>query len=203
MAVIEGNGEEADYYFEWGSTPAYGNVTPVHPASLGSPTGHTIIPPVEITALEQATTYYYRIVVANPAGTTRGRGILRNSSPSPRITPGFADEYSIAQSDTDTTKVTVHAKVDPVNGGEVTACMIEYGPEDGTYTGGSLSCEPGHFSAASEVSAKLTNLSIGTTYHFRFIATTVAGTTVEPDQTVMTLPLLPRLIQPQWLGHGA
>ncbi len=190
---LQGNGEETEYYFEWGPSPAYGTVTPIRPTSLGSPVGHTIAPPVEIANLEPATTYYYRIVASNSVGITMGPERSLETLTLPRITARPANEYSVAKSETETTDVTVHARVDPVNGGEVTSCMFEYGPEEGKYTDGSRSCEPGHFSGASEVSNKLTNLSIATTYHFRFTVTTVAGTTVGPDQTVTTLPLLPEV----------
>jgi hypothetical protein len=75
-------GDPTQYFFEWGTTEAYGNQTP--PGTIGScPAGITPPSPycdtpktqkvsAEITGLAVCTTYHFRLVASNPDGTTMG-----------------------------------------------------------------------------------------------------------------------------------
>jgi hypothetical protein len=67
--TVNAKGQETTYYFEYGETTAYDNATPEQIAGAG-------IDAVEVSAmltdLQPATTYHFRIVATNKAGTTQG-----------------------------------------------------------------------------------------------------------------------------------
>jgi len=66
---INPRGMAASCYFEWGSTTAYGNVTPQTPLAAGNaPVNVNAV----ITGLAAATAYHFRLVAVTAAGTTRG-----------------------------------------------------------------------------------------------------------------------------------
>jgi hypothetical protein len=72
------------------------------------------------------------------------------------------------------------------NGGKVSACNLEYGTT--TSYGSSAPCtpSPGSGTSAVAVSAAVTGLTSGTTYHFRVSATNAGGTSNGSDQTFTT-----------------
>jgi hypothetical protein len=63
-ARIDPRGTDTDYYFEWGTTPAYGNKTPV--GNVGSGQGGQVVT-APITGLSNRT-YYFRVVAESEAG---------------------------------------------------------------------------------------------------------------------------------------
>ena len=65
-----GNGEDTHYYFEWGITEGYGNVTAVPPGTDGGSGVGVQSQAFSLTGLESETVYQYRIVASNAAGTT-------------------------------------------------------------------------------------------------------------------------------------
>jgi hypothetical protein len=75
---------------------------------------------------------------------------------------------------------TLNGRVNP-NGSEVSACSFEYGAS--TSYGGAVPCAPTPTTGASPVtvSAQLSGLSAGASYHFRVSATNAAGTSRSAD----------------------
>lgn len=66
---VNPNGSPATYYFQWGVSTAYGNVTP----TVSLPGANTTSYVSEgLTGLTPATTYHYRLVATNSAGSTNG-----------------------------------------------------------------------------------------------------------------------------------
>jgi hypothetical protein len=57
-------------YFQYGTTVAYGAQTPLTPAGAGTQTIHVS---ASVSGLTPYTTYHYRLVAVNPAGTTFGQ----------------------------------------------------------------------------------------------------------------------------------
>jgi len=79
----------------------------------------------------------------------------------------------------------VNATVNP-NGGQVSECKFEYGSTN--LYGSSVPCtsSPGSGNSPVAVSAPVTGLSAGSTYHFRISATSVGGTSNGSDETFST-----------------
>ncbi len=71
--VLSGNinpqGQATNYYFQYGTTSGYGAQTPLAPAGNG-----TILIRISqlVSGLQSATTYHFRLVATNSAGTTTG-----------------------------------------------------------------------------------------------------------------------------------
>ena len=67
--TVDANGEATNYYFQYGTTRAYGTQTAATPAgSSGSPVRFS----VDLGGLAPATRYHYRIVAQNGSGTALG-----------------------------------------------------------------------------------------------------------------------------------
>jgi hypothetical protein len=64
--TVNPNGTSTQYYFQWGPTTSYGNVTPTQSAGSGT---STIAVLAKITGLTPHTTYHYRLVVTFTYGT--------------------------------------------------------------------------------------------------------------------------------------
>ena len=67
---FSGNGEQTEYFFEWGSSESYGNETPVE--SAGAPPSGSVEKAFHLSGLKPFTTYDFRFVAKNATGTTRG-----------------------------------------------------------------------------------------------------------------------------------
>jgi hypothetical protein len=74
------------------------------------------------------------------------------------------------------TKATLHGHLDPNDSLPITSCVFEWGT-DTSYGEAPVPCSEGSaFNAASDVSAELTGLTPGTTYHFRLhVSTSTSG----------------------------
>jgi hypothetical protein len=69
--TVNPNGNATNYYFQYGETTSYGSIVPAGGAGVGS--GAASVPVSNtITGLNADTTYHYRMVAANSAGTTYG-----------------------------------------------------------------------------------------------------------------------------------
>jgi hypothetical protein len=68
---IDPRNAETTYHFEYGLTTAYGTPVPMPGASAGSG-GQPVTVLDQLTGLQPNTTYHYRVVATNAAGTTQG-----------------------------------------------------------------------------------------------------------------------------------
>jgi hypothetical protein len=108
------------------------------------------------------------------------------------VTATFAQNAPTVTTTAGATGVTQHTAtvagtVNP-NSGNVTNCHIDYGAS--VSYGSQAPCSPGAPGAGSSavgVSAALSGLAAGTTYHFRVVATNAGDTTNGSDQTFATL----------------
>lgn len=69
--TINPNGLSTQYRFEYGVTTSYGNSVPVPDASAGSGTATQSVSQ-SLSGLQRHTTYHFRIVATNSAGTSAG-----------------------------------------------------------------------------------------------------------------------------------
>ena len=89
-----------------------------------------------------------------------------------------------------TTSATLDVEVDPNGGGEVTECNFEYGTST-AYSGGKVACSPGApYTGTQSVSANISGLTTGTTYHYRIVVKNANGTRYGADQTYTPQPVL-------------
>jgi phosphodiesterase/alkaline phosphatase D-like protein len=81
--TVNPNGLATTVYFQWGTSTSYGNSTPSQ--SIGSGTS-TVNVSANLSGLLPNTTYYYRIVASNSAGTTYGSGMSFRTNSLPPAT---------------------------------------------------------------------------------------------------------------------
>ena len=74
-----GNGEETHYHFEWGPTAAYGHSTTAAAVSPGNGVSEPLSAP--ITGLAPFSTYHFRVVANNGAGTSVGEDRMFTTPP--------------------------------------------------------------------------------------------------------------------------
>jgi hypothetical protein len=159
--------------------------------SPGTPyTGSANVPvKATLSNLEANTTYYYRLVASNAKGATGGSGYGPEESfptPGPPRVEGVSAEVNPTEKIGQST-ATLHASIDP--DGSATTYTFEYG--ETTKYGTSVPFpaeEVGAGEVFVPVTADLSGLKIGTTYHYRVSASNVYGTVPSPDQTFSTLP---------------
>ena len=164
---------------EYGTSTSYTTKIPCSP-SPGS--GDS---PVAVSAvadeLEANTTYHFRIVAANHAGTSYGSDetftTLHHDPPTVLSEPAS----SVGQ-----TSATLNATVNP-HGGEVTECELEYGTSVFYTSSAPCSPSPGSGKTPVAVSAVVGELEPNTTYHFRITATNDGGTSYGYDESFTTL----------------
>jgi len=165
------------YHFEYGTTTSYGSQSPAVDPNAGSgSTGVAVA--TSLSGLTAGTTYHFRLVATNSAGTTYGDDLTFTTLVKPSVATGSA-------SDVGASAATLNGTVNP--NGLATTYHFEYGT---TTSYGSQSpavdASAGSGSTGVAVSRSLSGLTAGTTYHFRLVATNSAGTTAGDDQVVTT-----------------
>jgi hypothetical protein len=154
--------------FEYGETESYGAIAPCQQAPPYSAATDVT---AELSGLNPATTYHYRLTADDAEGTGRGGDATFVT----RGPPSVSGERAIAR----TTSATVKAEIDPF--GNETTCEVQYVDQS--------AFEASEFAAAKVVPcaqsltgfgaqtafAELDGLEIGATYHFRFVAHSTAG----------------------------
>jgi hypothetical protein len=82
------------------------------------------------------------------------------------------------------TSATVTGEVELAGGTSVSECVVQVGHSAGSYPLPPAPCSPASFSEDKEVSANLTGLEEGATYHYRIKATNAKGSNAGIDRTV-------------------
>ena len=142
----------------------------------------------EVTGLTANTTYHFRITATNAGGTSKDADETFKTLPNgPTVVTGTAS--AVTQ-----TAATLNATVNP-NGGEVSKCEFEYGTTTAYGKTASCSSLPGSGSSPVAVSASVSGLTPGTTYHFRISATNAGGTGKGADQELKTVPNAPTVVK--------
>lgn len=167
------NGQATTWYVEYGKSTSYGSKTSA--ASAGSGTGASLVS-VTLAGLTDGTTYHYRVVATNGAGTSHGGDAIFTTLAMPGATTGAATSVSASSA-------TLNGTVDP--NGRATTFYFDYGTST-SY--GSRTPERGAVSAtgAQAESAGISGLTAGRTYHFRIVARSDAGTTAGKDAIFTT-----------------
>ncbi len=172
---------ETHYQFQYGTSTGYGQSTPLTDAGGG--TTDTPTTPVLITELEPDTTYHYRLVASNVAGSAEGpdQTFTTEALTPPTTTIGAAAGLS-------TTTATITATTDTQ--GLAGTYVFELAATPGSYLAvafGALTPQPGE----QPLELTLNNLAPGTTYYYRLTTTTPDGTSQSTQATLTTTPTPP------------
>src|SRR5579862_3570450 len=171
--TVNPNSSDTTYYFQYGTTRAFGANTPTTDAGSG---GTAVQVSVPLTNLKTGTTYVYRLVATNASGTVDGITQF--------FTTGTAATAATDQaSNLTATGATLSGSVDPQ--GANTQYRFDYGlgsklDEHTQWQSASGS------SGAVSVTADVTGLEPGKTYSFRLQATNVNGTALGAVVTLTT-----------------
>jgi hypothetical protein len=161
--TINPNGEATTWYFEYGTSTGYGSRTPVRSAGSGTRSRSVS---ASVARLATNATYHFRLVAVNASGTTTGADQTFSTSFAPLTQTGPAQGIGA-------TAATLTGSVDPR--GRTTSWYFEYGTTSG-YGSRTQTTSAGSRSGAQSVTAPIANLAPSTTYHFRLVATSDAGT---------------------------
>ncbi|HXS34018.1 MAG TPA: hypothetical protein VN758_09645 [Solirubrobacterales bacterium] len=136
------------------------------------------------TGLSPSTTYHYRVVAANNAGSVEGSDATFTTLPTTAATVTTEAASSVTQ-----IGATLNGKVNP-HGGSVSDCHFEYGV--GLSYATSVPCTAVGV-VTTDVAQKKTvaGLSANTTYHYRLVVTSNAGLVNGNDREFTTPPPAP------------
>jgi hypothetical protein len=182
--TVNPNGEGTTYAFQFGTTTAYGLQT--NPRSAGSGTQDQSVS-ATLTGLTAGTTYHYRLIATNASGTTVGtdRTFTTSGSPPPPPSSSPPTAATGAAVAVGQSRATVRGTVNPR--GAQTTYYFEYGLT-AAYGAQSNARSLSAGNSARSVSAILTGLQAGQTYHYRLVARNASGLNVGADRTFTTSP---------------
>ena len=172
---VDPHGLATNLYFEYGTTTSYGLTT-----ALQSKNGNTYQNvAANISGLSASTTYHFRIVAVNSAGTRYGadRTFTTLSATGPPVV--ITNPATLIAS----FSATLNGSVDPH--GLTTTVYFQYGTT--TSYGHSTATQSKTGNTYQNVAANISGLAASTTYHFRVVATNSAGTKYGSDRTFTTL----------------
>lgn len=171
-------------YFEDGTLPAYGQ-TPGF-ASVGSGAAPVAFQQT-LVGLKPGTLYHFRLYATNAgSGSNSGAAATSDQTFTTSLPPPFVSTGAAVSS---IGVATLSGSINP-KGLTTTAVFFEYGTDTNyggtTSVAGSFGGTQNHAVSATIEAATLT---AGTTYHYRLVATTSAGTTAGDDATFVAAHL--------------
>src|SRR5213079_2229600 len=172
---VDPHGLATNVYFQYGTTTSYGLTT-----AIQSKTGNTYQNVVaNISGLTASTTYHFRIVAMNSAGTVNGadRTFTTLSATGPPVV--ITNPATLIAS----FSATLNGSVDPH--GLTTTVQFEYGTTTSYGLTTAIQSKTGN--TYQNVVANISGLTASTTYHFRIVAMNSAGTVNGADRTFTTL----------------
>jgi uncharacterized protein (TIGR02145 family) len=179
--TVNPNSLETTVTFEYGKTTSYGSTLVAQQSPLSGDSEGNVT--ADLTELAPGTTYHFRIKAENTLGITYSSDITFTTLGS------VPSATALAAANLQVNSATIKGSVNP----NYLSSTVEF--EWGTTTsyGNKITStqSPVTGSAAVSVSADLTGLTPGTTYHFRIIATNELGTTNSGDLTFKTLGQVP------------
>ncbi len=177
--AFEGNGEDTEYNFEWGTTSSYGNTAFDAPEDAGPGTGPQQ-ESFQLCDLQPATTYHYRFIADNGVGPSSGKDSTFTTAPA---VIGIGTDPATE----------IGGVVGTLNGhwtgdGSATSYYFEWGFSK-SYENTTPVVDVGSGTGMQSGSAELTSLFQNTVYHYRIVVTDSLGMTYGPDRSFRTLVL--------------
>lgn len=171
--TVTPGGQATTWYIQYGTSTSYGSLTAK--ANAGSGTAGVNVTS-NLTGLKAGSTYHYRVVGSNSAGTVHGGDAVFTTLTPPGATTGAATGIG-------TTTATLNGTVDPNS--RDTTFYFEYGTSTSYGTKTAVKSAGSGASPQNEA-VGISKLTVGKTYHFRIVATSDAGTTTGADATFTT-----------------
>jgi phosphodiesterase/alkaline phosphatase D-like protein len=171
--TVDPGGQSTTWHVEYGTSTSYGSSTATASAGSGSA---AVDVSADLTGLNPGATYHYRIVATNGSGTSHGDDAVFTTLVPPDVTTGAATGIT-------TTSVTLNGTVDP--NGRSTTYYFEFGTST-SYGTKTTTHSAGSATSPQNESAGIGGLKTGTTYHFRIVAMSDAGTATGKDATFTT-----------------
>jgi hypothetical protein len=170
--TVNPGGKTTTAFFEYGSDPT--KLTKTANSSVGSGTANVAVS-ASLAGLAPGTTYTYLVEATNSDGTAKGlTGTFTTLSP-PGVVTGSASSIGA-------TSATLNGSVDA--NGSATSWYFEYGTS--TSYGSKTAAKSASGTNAASISASVSGLQAGHTYHYRLVATSDGGTTNGSDATFTT-----------------
>ena len=176
---VNPNGDATTYHFQYGKSTSYGSNT----TSASLPAGNRASAVIaSIVSLSPSTTYHYRIVATNANGSASGSDATFTTSPAAALPPTVT---TAAATGVSASGATLNGSVNP--NGLATTVYYQYGPTS-SYGSATAPQNAGSGTGAAPEPVTLTGLSAATSYHFRIVASSSAGTSLGVDQSFVTSP---------------
>jgi hypothetical protein len=168
---VNPNGCNTTVRFQYGTTTSYGSIT-ANQTKTGNTTQNVT---ANISGLSANTTYHFRIVATNSAGTRYGSDRTFTTTGPPAVTTNAATNVARQSA-------TLNGSVNPH--GLSTTVRFQYGRT--TSYGSTTANQTKTGNTTQNVAANISGLRSSKTYHFRIVATNSAGTRYGSDRTFTT-----------------
>ena len=186
---VDPQGCSTTYRFQYGKATSYGSSTPVQ--SVGSGTGYATVS-AAVTGLAPHTTYHFRITAADSAGTTHGKDVTFTTPSRCTAGSGFGPLASTdPASAISSTGATLTGHVNPQ--GCATSYQFQY-ETSAAYGSVTPLQSAGSGTSSIPVAIAIGGLAPDTTYHFRIVVSSGAGTSAGADATFRTTCVAPLVV---------
>jgi hypothetical protein len=160
--TVNPNGLATTYYFDWGTTTAYGNTTSALSAGSGN---SNVSESATISGLTTGTTYHYRIRASNSEGTSTGNDLT--------LTPGMIIISTTSVSSVTETTASSGGNISADGGSAVTARGVCWSTSVSPTISDSHTTDG---NGTGSFSSSITGLTGNTNYYLRAYATNSNGT---------------------------
>jgi hypothetical protein len=177
--TIDPEGAQTTYYFVYGTSTAYGSLTPVAQLTAGG-SSDVAAGPVVVDELLPNTTYHYALVATNEPdstnGTVTGPDYTFTTAPATPPVASTGGASAIGPSGATLSGAVETAGLQSSYGFQLAGAAGGYGPE----------LPVGSGTLATALTLSVEDLQPGTTYRFRAYAVSQDGTTYGADETFTT-----------------
>jgi trimeric autotransporter adhesin len=173
-ALLDPHGLTTSVHFDYGTTPSYGLTTA--PQSQSGNTYRNVS--ANISGLTASTTYHFRVVASNTAGTTMGadRTFTTLTATGPPVV------ITRAATNVTPSSARLNGSLDPH--GLSTTVHFQYGTTASYGSNTPAQVQTGN--TYRNITANISGLASHTTYHFRIVATNAGGTRFGSDRVFTT-----------------